>query len=62
MLKDLYVEMTLYQERMHRKSKKKFRDYLHTKAQELNLPIKLFPKAGFPKMSSLAALIRLNIY
>jgi len=49
MLKDLYVEMTLYQERMHRKSKKKFRDYLHTKAQELNLPYQIVPESWFSK-------------
>ena len=49
MLKDLYVELTLYQERMHSKSKSKFRDYLQTKAREVNLNYQIIPKSWFSK-------------
>lgn len=49
MLKDLYVELTLYQERMHSNSKRKFRDYLLTKAQEVNLNYQIIPKSWLSK-------------
>ncbi|MGD9604843.1 MAG: M28 family peptidase [Bacilli bacterium] len=49
MLKDLYVELTLFQERMHSKSKSRFRDYLQTKAQELNLNYQISPKSWLSK-------------
>lgn len=45
MIKELFSELIPLQERMHRKSKKKFREYLKTKAEINNLEYKIFPNS-----------------
>lgn len=45
----LLDELSNRQERMHRKSKKLFREYLETKANELNLDYNILPKSIFSK-------------
>ncbi|MDD3106861.1 MAG: M28 family peptidase [Bacilli bacterium] len=49
MLKDLYVELTLFQERMHSQSKRRFRDYLENKAKEIGYESHMIPKSIFSK-------------
>ncbi|HBP25576.1 MAG TPA: hypothetical protein DD618_01290 [Acholeplasmatales bacterium] len=49
MIKDLYVELSLYQERMHQKSKEKFRNYLQTKAIQHQLGYQIIPQHRFSK-------------
>lgn len=43
MINDLFDELTFYQERMHRKSKEKFRKYLKMKANENGINHSLLP-------------------
>lgn len=45
----LLDELSIRQQRMHRKSKKLFRKYLETKAKEVNLDYKVLPKSPFSK-------------
>lgn len=45
MLKKLYQELSNFQERMHRRSKAKFREYLKSKAIECNLPYQINPQS-----------------
>lgn len=45
MINNLIDELSYLQERMHRKSKKNFREYLKTKAQKYNLSYNIFPKS-----------------
>lgn len=45
MTERLLDELSYLQERMHRKSKKAFREYLETKAKKLNLDYNIYPKS-----------------
>lgn len=49
MIQNILVELTLFQERMHKKSKEKFRDYLKEKAKQVNLPYNITPDTFFSK-------------
>lgn len=44
MIEKLFNELINYQERMHRKSKARFREYLKEKAKEKNLPYYIYPE------------------
>jgi len=48
-VKSLYDELLVFQERMHRKSKARFRDYLKTKAEQSNLSFRITPNNRFSK-------------
>lgn len=49
MIEKIYEQLKPMQERMHRKSKNKFRAYLKQKAIEVNLDYKILPKSGLSK-------------